>query len=202
MAESKRIYEEGNYEFQIATLNESEGTYGEVTTIEGLVNVDITMSQTTSNIAADNKTDYLTRKSAMKGSGTITFIGLSKEDYQKLYNLYLDKNTVIVFGSDVAPRKVGISFKNKQGSLTGDSINKFTLNNCVFDLPNLSTQTIQEDDTTIRSFALNVNVNPLEFTNQEGNKDRVTFSLINSVDDTAIWEKVKDLIYVPDQELL
>lgn len=202
MAESKRIYEEGNYEFQIATLDESTGTYGEVTTIEGLVNVDVTMSQTTSNIAADNKTDYLTRKSAMKGSGTITFIGLSKEDYQKLYNLYLDKNTVMVFGSDVAPRKVGISFKNKQGSLTGDSINKFTLNNCVFDLPNLSTQTIQEDDTTIRSFALNVNVNPLEFTNQEGNKDRVTFSLINSVDDTAIWEKVKDLIYVPDQELL
>ena len=84
MAEEKsRIYENGNYGFIVAALNEKDGTYEAAETIEGLINVDITMSQTSSDIAADDITDYATLIGNVTGEGTITFVGLKKADYEK-----------------------------------------------------------------------------------------------------------------------
>lgn len=193
-----RIYEEGNYGFMIQTLK-SDGTYeGTPTKIAGMVSIDCTMSRTITNTAADDITDYITRVSPETGEGTLTFIGLTKEDYKALYNAIVDSNGVLVFGKKNSTKKVGISFFNTQNYAEGSSINKFTLNNVTFSLPNVSTTTIAEDDTTIRSFALSFTANPLNYTDNTSKPDRVTWSLINSKDDSEIWEAVKDTIYVPD----
>lgn len=198
MAETKtRIYEEGNYGFMIAPL-QSDNSYGEVETISGMISIDCTMTRTTTNTAADDIADYLTRTSPETGEGTLTFVGLTKEDYSKLYNAITDSNNVLVFGRKNSTKKVGISFFNTQNYSEGSSTNKFTLNNVTFAMPNVSTTTIAEDDTTIRSFALSFTANPYNYTNSSSNADRCTWSLINSVDDAAIWEDVKDTIYVPD----
>lgn len=201
MAEEKsRIYENGNYGFMVATLNEVEGTYEAAETIEGLVNVDITMSQTSSDIAADDITDYATLIGSVKGEGTITFVGLKKADYEKLYNAITDNNGAIVFGKKAPPKKVGISFFNTQNHSSGNSENKFTLNNCVFSVPNIQTQTVQEDDSTIRSFALSVKCNPYYYTDSEGNRQRITASLLNSEEDKVIYKTAKNEIYIPDKD--
>ena len=193
-----RIYEEGNYGFMVQTLK-SDGTYeGTPVKIEGLISIDCTMSRTITNTAADDITDYITRVSPETGEGTITFTGLSKDSYKALFNAITDTNGVLVFGKKNNTKKVGVSFFNTQNYAEGSSINKFTLNNVTFSLPNLSTTTIAEDNTTIRSFALSFTANPLNYTDNTGNPDRVTWSLINSVDDSDIWENVKDTIYVPD----
>lgn len=106
MAEEKsRIYENGNYGFIVAALNEKDGTYEAAETIEGLINVDITMSQTSSDIAADDITDYATLIGDVTGEGTITFVGLKKADYEKLYNAITDNNGAIVFGKKRRQRK-------------------------------------------------------------------------------------------------
>ena len=206
MAETQktRVYEEGNYGFMIAPLY-TDNTYGDVTTISGMVSIDCTMSRTITNTAADDITDYLTRVSPETGEGTLTFIGLSKEDYEKLYGAITDNNGVLVMGRKNSTKKVGISFFNTQNykddsSSDVSAINKFTLNNVLFSLPNLSTTTLAEDDTTIREFALSFTANPFYYTDSSGNQDRCTWSLINSVDDSEIWDNVKDEIYIPDHD--
>lgn len=205
MAESKtRIYEEGNYGFMIAPLN-TDGTYGDVQKIEGMVSIDCTMSRTVTNTPADDIVDYITRTSPESGEGTLTFRGLSVEDYEKLYNSITDENGALTFGRRVSPKKVGISFFNTQSykDALGEeksSTNKFTLNSVIFQLPNLSTTTMAEDDTTTRDFELSFNANAYNFTNKKGGSDRVTWSIVNSEDNADIWENVKDEIYVPDKD--
>lgn len=194
-----RVYEEGNYDFRIAPINAAGDGYDEaVTVISGLMKVDITFSQTETNTAADDKTDYLTRRSPVKGDGTITFAGLTKEAYKLLYNNIVDSNGAIVIGRGGAPKKVGISFKNTCQAAEGSSENMFTINNVTFSVPNVSTQSLAEDDTTIREFALTVKCNPFDYTTSDGKKDKVTYSILNSVDDEAIYEEVKEKIYIPD----
>lgn len=204
MAETQktRVSEEGNYGFMLAEYNPTEGTYGEVKKIEGLVSVDITFSQTTENKPADDVVDYLSRSSTVTGSGTITFMGLKRADYIAMYNKCQDDNKALVFGRKTAPKKVGISFFNTQNYSEGTSENKITINNVIFNLPPLSTQTVQQDDNTLRTFAVTVTANPIEYQTKGGAKDRVTFSILNSVDDDAIYEANKDKIYIPDTDAL
>lgn len=201
MENKTRIYEEGNYDLRIAPVNTIGDGYDEpVTVINGLMKVDITFSQTETNTPADDITDYLSRRSPVKGEGTITFAGLTKAMYKLLYNNIVDSNGVIVVGRGGKPKKVGISFKNTCQAEEGSSENMFTINNATFSVPNINTQSIAEDDTTIRDFALSVKCNPFNYTTSEGKKDRVTYSILNSVDDEAIYEKVKETIYIPDTD--
>lgn len=201
MAETKnRIHEIGNYGLMVATLNEADNSYEAAEAIEGTISVDITMSQTSSNIAADDVTDYITLNGAVKGEGTITFVGLKKDDYKRLYNAITDTNGVVVFGKQVAPKKVGITFFNTQEYSGGSSENKFTLNNCVFSVPNIQTQTMQEGDNTIRTFALSVTCNPYYYTDTDGKRQRVTASLLNSEEDSVIYKTVREQIYIPDKD--
>lgn len=200
MAESEktRIYEEGNNGFMIAPI-QADGSYGEVIKISGLISVDITMSNTKTAIAADDVTDYIIKQSGTKGEGTITFAGLSKADYAALYDKITDSNGALTFGRRGSPKKVGFSFLNTQEYLEGSSVNKFTINNAYFSIPNLSTTTLAEDDNTIRSLALSVTCSPYTYETTDGKKDTVTWTVLNSEDNVDIWDNVKDQIYVPDK---
>lgn len=193
-----RLYEEGNYGLKVFPLN-SDGTYGTGVSIEGTVTVDITFSRTRTNTPADDIPDYLTRTSPEKGEGTVTIIGLSKAGYQALYNNIVDHNSVLVGGKRNQSKRLGVTFFNTRNDTVGTSENMFFLPNAVFELPNISTQTIQEDDTTIRPFELAITCNPQNFTAYGGGTDRYTWAMLNSVDDTSIYSTVKTAgTYVPD----
>lgn len=200
MAET-RYYEEGNFDCIVAELNETDGTYGTVYQLQGLVNFDGTFSQTTDKKAADDVTDYVVKKSPLTCSGTITFIGLSKNDYKALYANITDGAEALVFGRKGKTKKLGLSFKNTRvGDTT--SINKYTFNSVVLDLPPLSTKTLEEGNTDIREFAIPFTASPYQYTNKAGEKDTVTMSILNSVDDASTYTTNKDKIYIPTQDNL
>jgi hypothetical protein len=75
----------------------------------------------------------------------------------------------------------------------------FVLPNVTFEMPNISTQTVSEDDTTIREFALTVQANAQAYTTSDNKKDRYTCAIVNSVDNADIYDTVKDTVYVPDK---
>ena len=207
MAETvqNRVFQEGNYGFKVFPLN-SDGTYGTGATIDGLVNVDITFSSTKTNIPADYTIDYLHRESPLKGEGTITFVGIKNADYAKLFANCVDTNNAVIGGRKNQSKKVGVIFFNttnfKDGSGVEHSVeNMISLPNCIFSLPNIQTQTIQEDDTTIRNIELPVNCNPQNFTNEYGDKDRYTWASISKTEATDLgytWADVTATVYKPN----
>lgn len=207
MAETvqNRVYQEGNYGFKVFPLN-SDGTYGTGVAIEGLATVDITFSSTKTNTPADDEIDYLHRESPLKGEGTITLIGLKNADYANFFENCVDTNGAVIGGKKNQSKKVGVIFFNtinyKDGNGDGVSVeNMFSLPNCIFSLPNISTQTVQEDDTTIRSFELGVECNPLNYTTSGGTRERFTWSSISSDEAGTDWATVKQSVYKPDATL-
>lgn len=202
MAETARCYEEGNFDCIVAELNETDGTYGTVYKLQGLVNFDGTFAQTTEKKAADDVTDYVVKKSPLTCSGTITFIGLSKADYKALYANVTDGAEALVFGRKGKTRKLGLSFKNTRVAGDTTSINKYTFNSVVLDLPPLSTKTLEEGNTDTREFAIPFTASPYQYTSADGEKDTVTMSILNSVDDATTYNANKDKIYIPAQDNL
>ena len=194
---SQRVYEEGNYGFMCAELKD-DNTYDTVKKIEGLVSVSLTFSQTTEQKAADDNPSYVTTQSPLKGEGTITFFGMTKQNYIDLYRNVTDNNNALVFGRRGVAKRLGVSFFNTAVSATGKSTNKITLNNVLFSLPPFNSQTLQEDDTTIREFAVPVTCSAFTYTTSEKTKDTVTWSILNSVSDSELFNAYKDNIYIPD----
>ena len=202
MADKSRLYQEGNYGMKVFALTYDESgnaTYGEPQAIQGLVNVDITFSRTRTKTAADDVVDYLNRTSPEKGDGTITLLGLSTADYQKLYNNIVDSKGVVVIGRKAQTKRLGVIFYNTENYEGSSSENMFVLPNVTFEMPNISTQTIAEDDTTIREFALTVQANAQAYMTSDNKKDRYTCAIVNSVDNADIYDTVKDTVYVPDK---
>ena len=199
------VYQEGNYGLKVFPLN-ADGTYGTGASVEGLATVDITFTSTKTNTPADDEIDYLHRESPLKGEGTITLIGLKNADYAKFYANCVDTNGAVIGGKKNQSKKVGVIFFNtityKDSSNNTVSVeNMFSLPNCIFSLPNIQTQTVQEDDTTIRSFELGVECNPLNYTATGGAKERFTWSQISAVEAGENWATVKTAIYKPDMTL-
>lgn len=195
--DQNRVFEEGNYGLKVFPLN-SDGTYGTGYAVEGTVSVDITFSRTRTNTPADDVTDYLNRTSPEKGEGTLTLVGLKKTDYAAFYNNVVDTDGVIVGGRKNQTKRLGVIFYNTKNYEGGSSTNMFVLPNVTFELPNLSTTTIAEDDTTIRAFELAITANSVSFETAGGGKDRYTWAVVNSVDNVDIYDDVKDTIYVPN----
>lgn len=192
MSDNKfRVYEEGNKNFRVCEYDPVEGAYGALSSIPGLVNVDITFSRTTDKKAADDITDYIVRRSPLTGSGTVTFIGLTKEQYKLLYNNIVDEKGVLTFGDTGEPKRLGVMFDNTEGSSSGTSTNRMVLYNVVFDDPNLGTATKAEDNTDIRDYTLNVTVSAVQ---TAGGKSK-TYSKLNSVDDASAFTATDAAMY-------
>lgn len=194
-----RYYEEGNYGLQVAPL-QGEG-YGEVHNISGTMNIDITLTTSQSNTPADDEPDYLSRNAVTKAEGTIQFVGMTVDDYLMLYNLDEDDNGVVVFGGGNRAKKLGLSFLNTGHLGTEQLTNKYIFHSVKFTLPNITTQTISEDDDTIREFSVPFTGSAVNYTNSKGERKRGTYSLINSKRNADIWDKVKDIMYYPSMSL-
>ena len=201
--EKLKVYEEGNYGFTVfdRIITEANPKYENKEEFGGLVNVDLTFSSTRTKTSADDVADYLNRTSPLKVDGTFTFSGFTKAMYQKLYNNIAGKNGGIVFGKKQQSKAVGVKFYNTENYEGGSSENMYIFPNLVFELPNISTQTIAEDDTTIRDFSVTVSGTAQNYQYQDGEtikRDRFTCAKLNSVDDASIYQDAKDKIWLPD----
>lgn len=195
-----RVYEEGVNKLTIFPIN-SDGTYGTAYSYEGLMTVDIPFSSTKANVAADDNPSYRDRVSPLKGEGTITVVGMKRADYSALYNNITDTNGALVGGRRNQSKRVGVGFYNTIDGESATAEQYTFLPDVVFSLPNMSHQTIAEDDTTIRPFELAVTVNSVNFTTRGGLSDRYAYASVDSINDASIYSAVKGTAYVPDQEI-
>lgn len=198
---TERFYEEGNSGFLVYPIK-SDDTYGDGIAIKGMISFDGTMAMEITNIAADDDTTYLPREKPATAEGTIAFVGLTKDAYAALYNNTEDSNGVMVIGRRGMVKKVAITFNNTRVNANGlTSENKHEFLNVTFSLPSISTQTVKEDDDTVRPFEVSFKANPHNYKTKDGKSDRATYVCVNSEDDKEIWEKVKDKLYIPDMDL-
>lgn len=204
----RRLYQEGNKNLKIVPIDFSsnaEGTFGTAETFEGLVSIDITFSRTVTNTAADDVSDYLRRESQERGEGTITLIGITYAQYQKLYNNIVDSNGVIVMGDRNQSKKVGVSFTNTSNYVdnTGASTsseNMFFMPSVVFALPNITSTTLSEDDSGEVSIAIPVTATARRYTKKNSTDGYYTRAKLNSVNNADIYAKVKEKgYYIPDE---
>lgn len=195
-----RVYEEGNYGLTVfeKTDTSTNPSYGTGVTVEGLVSVDITFSSTRTKTAADDVTDYLNRVSPLKGDGTIKLLGFTKAMYEQFFNNITDSQDVIVYGKKAQTKAVGLVFYNTENYEGGSSENMFVLPNVVMELPNLSTTTLAEDDTTTRDYELTITATSQNYIKSDGTRDRYTCAILNSVDNSDIYTKSKGTVYLPD----
>ncbi len=196
----KRFYEEGNYDLTIfeRTITDKNPKYGDGKKIDGLVSVELTFSSTRTATAADDVVDYLNRTSPVKADGTIKLIGFTTAMYKEFYNNIVDSKGAVVLGKNQQSKAVGIVFYNTENSENGPSENMFVLPNVVFELPNLSTTTLAEDDTTIRDYSLTVSAKTQVYYDESGKKDRYTCAILNSEDNNDIYSSVRGTMYIPD----
>lgn len=211
-----KVYEEGNNGFFIVPLNE-DGTYkdSELKFIKGMVSLEGTVTQTEDKLPADDDVSYLIRRSPVTIDGTVTFMGLSDEDYDALYGNIRDKNDVLLFGSTAQAHKVGFVFFNSFHSIDAlgsetVSQNAFVFNSVTFSLPDISTTTVAEDSTDVRQFELSFTANAYNYKAADGSTGRVTYSRINSIKNKDVWDECfadglegsKDYkMYIPDMEI-
>ena len=195
-----RVYEEGVNKLTIFPIN-TDGTYGTAYSFEGLMTVDIPFSSTSANIAADDNTSYRDRVSPLRGEGTITVVGMKRADYVALYNNITDHNGALVGGRRNQSKKVGVGFYNTINGETASAEQYTFLPSVVFSLPNMSHQTIAEDNTDTRAFELSVVANSVNFTTYDGKTDRYAYVSINQIDDEDIYATAKGTAYVPDGDV-
>lgn len=192
----KRVYTEGAKNLRVFKRNRVTGEYGAGFAAEGLINIDITLSQTKDKKAADNKVAYLVRISPATGDGSIQLMGMSRAHYLAFYNDILDKNGVINFGSIAEPQSLGIMYDEIEGYTDEDGVShtsttRMVIYDCEFALPSLSAKTLEEGNTDIKDYTIGITCSSIE---KEGRQS--VAALINSVDNPAEFEATNTAMYV------
>jgi hypothetical protein len=189
-----QLYEVGNRKFFAAELK-PDGTYGEKTYHEGLVEVKLEFSQEVTEINADDNPAFITLASAVTGEGTVKFAVLPYSVYSKFFNVTTDMNgAVIVSGKSIKPKQVAFGYYSQVGD---GSESMFTIYKATFSLPSLNS--VSFDGKTIRDLTLNVKIVPFTYTDAQGKMQQATYSIINSESNKDIWSEVQDEIYIPDK---
>ena len=189
-----QLYETGNRKFFAAELK-TDGTFGEKTYHEGLVEVKLEFSQEVTEINADDNPAYITLASAVTGEGTVKFAVLPYSVYSKFFNVTTDMNgAVVISGKSAKPKQVAFGYYSQVGD---GSESMFTIYKATFSLPSLNSVTF--DGKTIRDLTLNVKIAPYTYTDADGKLQQATYSIINSETNNDIWSDVQDDIYIPDK---
>ncbi|MCL2796844.1 MAG: hypothetical protein FWD58_02155 [Firmicutes bacterium] len=188
-----QLYEVGNRKFFAATLN-ANGTFGAKTYHEGLIEIKVEFSQEITEINADDNPAFITLAGPVTGEGTVKFAVLPYSVYSKFFNVSLDKNgAVVVSGKAKAPKYVAFGYYSQVGD---GSESCFTLYKAAFSLPSLNS--VSFDGKTIRDLTLEVKVYPYTYRDVGGKPQQVSYTILNSETNKAIWEEVQAAIYVPD----
>ena len=192
-----QLYEAGNRKFFAAELN-SDGTFGEKTYHEGLIEVKIDFSQEITDIPADDIPDFISLASAVTGEGTVKFAVLPYSVYSKFFNVKADINgAVVISGKGEKPKQVAFGF---YGMVGDNSESMFTIYKASFSLPSLTT--VSFDGKTIRDLTLNVKISPYSYTDALGKQQQATYTILNSKINSDIWASIQDDIYIPDSEVV
>lgn len=191
-----RVIVQGAQNFRVFARNPIDGSYGAGKTIEGLVNVDITFTQTTDKKAADDNANYRTFKAPATGDGTIQFMGMSKAEFTAIYADITDNNGVINFGSVNGTQSVGIMYDETESYLDDSGIEHISTNRMViydvqFAIPSVNGKTREEGNTDTKEFTLNVSCSSIK----SGNRQAV-FAIINSEDDATQFSATDTSMYV------
>jgi hypothetical protein len=193
--EVSQLYEVGNKKFFAAELK-PDGTYGEKEYHEGLVEVKLEFSQEVTDISADDNPAFITLAGAVSGEGTVKFAVLPYNVYSKFFNVSTDRNgAVVISGKAKAPKPVAFGYYSAVGD---GSESMFTVYKAAFSLPALNSVTF--DGKTIRDLTLNVKISPKEYTDINGKKQEVSYTILNSKLNAAVWDEVQDEVYIPDTE--
>lgn len=187
-----QLYETGNKKFFAASIN-PDGTFGDKEYHEGLMEVSIEFQSEATDINADDDVSFIRLNTQVTGSGTIKFAVLPFNVYSKFFDVKIDKNGAIVIKSKAKSKEVAFGYYSSVGD---GSESMFTMYRATFQLPTLSSASF--DGKTIRDLTLNVNVYPYNYINEDGDEDKVTYTILNSNLNKDIWDKVQDQIYVPD----
>jgi len=190
-----QLYETGNKKFFAATLN-PDGTFGSKEYHEGLMEVSIEFSSETTDISADDEPAFVRLNSPLEGEGSVKFAALPFNVYSKFFDVKMDSNGAVVVNSRAKSQEVAFGFYTTLGD---GSESMFTLYRSVFQLPALSS--VSFDGQTIRDLTLNVKVYPYAIKEGGQIKDRVTYTILNSQMNAAVWDLVQSAIYIPDADL-
>lgn len=187
-----QLYETGNKKFFAAELKK-DGTFGEKTYYEGLMEVSIEFSQEVTEVGADDKPDFITLASPMLGEGTVKFAVLPYEIYSRFFNMTTDKNGAVVISGKGKPKQVAFGYYSQVGD---GSESLFTLYRATFSLPSLNS--VSYDGKSIRDLTLNVKTYPYDYKDKDGKAQQATYTILNSEINRDIWDDVQDKIYIPD----
>lgn len=200
----EKYFEKGNFEMQTQEFSGSASApaySGTVKSWYGLMELSLSASQETTNIAADDIADYLSLTPPMVLTGTIKITGMKIADYQYLFNVVKDVNNMYLFGSQKLAKQVGLSFKNTGVDDEGNMVtNKFILFRCQIDLPPITTASIDEDGNTIRDFTMNIRAGYIKYTvpNGQANAGAIDFATYGVVDsNNSNWDNIKDSFVLP-----
>lgn len=187
-----QLYETGNKKFFAASRN-ADGTFGTKEYHEGLMEVNIEFKSEATDINADDDVSFIRLNTQVQGEGTIKFAVLPFNVYSKFFDVKIDNNGAIVIKSKAKSKEVAFGYYSSVGD---GSESMFTMYRAVFQLPSLSSTSF--DGKTIRDITLNVSVYPFEYIDHSNEKDKVTYTILNSSLNDDIWDDVQDDIYVPD----
>jgi hypothetical protein len=191
----EQLHEYGNRNGFFAPLN-SDGSFGAREKFEALIDVNITFSQDSNVVNADDE-EILTRKTPLKGEGTVKIAQLPLTIYSKIFDVDTDANQVIIGKSDSVDKFVAFGLETTVGNGSNTLI---VLYKCSFQVPDLVTTT--DDGQNVRDLSLKVKCYPYKYTAKDGKTKRATFAILNSVAQATAYAAAKLAVYVPDQTLL
>lgn len=191
-----QLYETGNRKFFAAELK-ADGSFGEKIYHEGLVEVKLEFSQEITEVSADDNPSFITLASPVSGSGTVKFAVLPYSVYSNFFNVGLDKNgAVVISGKSLKPKQVAFGYYSQVGD---GSESMFTIYKATFNLPGLNS--VSFDGKSIRDITMEVKITPYAYKDADNKDCQVTYSILNSESNNAIWSKAQKAIYIPDSEV-
>lgn len=198
---TNKVVEKGNFDLYFQK-RQGDTLVGDVVHVQGLMSVDITLSQEVTNVAADDNPAYVSTTPPVTGDGTLTILSMSYSDYEKIWTVYKDANSILWLGSNTMADNVGFAYKTTvTDALGAESNNMISFPNATISLPAKSSVTIDEDGGEITNVEIPITVNPVFWEDSLGMRKRATLGIVNSVDNADIWPKVKDTVFTPDMVL-
>lgn len=196
--ETFKVVEKGNFDLYIQK-RVNDILIGDIVHVQGLISVDLTLSQEVTNVAADDNPTYVSTTPPVTGDGTITILSMSYSDYEKIWSVYKDDNGALWFGGNTMADKVGLAYKTTTTDALGvESNNMISFPNMTISLPPKVSSTIDEDGGEISNVEMPVTINPVFWEDSLGQRKRATFGIINSIDNADIWADLKDTIFTPE----
>jgi len=196
-----RNYRVGSRKLYI-TAFDSENSYDpNGVAVEGLIEVNLTLSNEITSFLADDNLSYITLTGPTTGTGTIRVTDMPIEALQYLANVEVTNNGTI-YGSDVELPHCAFKYE-EQVSISGQSgksIDCTVIFDATISISNFIAKA--NDGKSIADVTLNLTINPVTYMDLQGVERSVTMFRTNSERHKATYAKFTKGIQFPSWELL